>query len=186
MFPRFSKFNILNRASANTESASDPILRKRPLRQHYSYFLNLFNGQFMMGMIFGMWRSTFPSHVGAVFWSCAQKKVVWTNTSSIIAFVKNTQTFWNWTIVTLPGVTMSLNFFKVNKKPTIPILISFSNPFPTIANRNFSPKSFIRRLIHKQEIRQPYRVKQAEESLAAEPADKLSFFFRAVSTLATG
>lgn len=39
---------------------------------------------------------------------------------------------------------------------------------------------------HKQQTRQPNRVKQADESLTTEPAGKFDFIFRAVSTLATG
>lgn len=57
---------------------------------------------------------------------------------------------------------------------------------PPVVNEVILPTSFAFSFDHKQETRQPNRVKQAHDGLTTEPAGKLSFMLRAVSTLATG
>lgn len=76
-----------------------------------------------------------PISINSIFdiidW-CSESKMIWINTSPIVARMQYAHPFWNWAVSQLPGIPMSRNMFRrICRKRTIPRTHSSPSPFPT-------------------------------------------------------
>lgn len=92
--------------------------------------------------------SFFVQHIKRIVSKCSDKKMFRINTSSIVASMKNTFSFWNWTFKNYPRYSIGLrDSFRPNLK--VGSIISTSSPNPTPWSFiNVSEESFQESYIH--------------------------------------
>ena len=86
-------------------------------------------------------HSTFRHCIRNIVFLCSKKKMVWSNTTAVIAMMTNQLSFWNLAISKFIRNPVSQIVFRTNPETTIPI--SVSRPLPTsFSLSNVFPKLF--------------------------------------------
>ena len=149
MFPPIPTPNSPYGVFANTKSGYTFFQRKcRELD-----FSGLRIGEFVFGMFFSseIYLSSFFDHILGIVRFGPQKQMSRIHTRGIVATMKNTQSFWNRSVVDFPRHSMGEPSFSIltgliyfiRQQQSVPLFISECRPNPTtIGLMDFGPESF--------------------------------------------
>lgn len=158
MFPRFpfknKKYGVLAHAVFYSQ-----IFKACSAVSHFPYFQNIFFIKFCHAVIGAFYsfrifmrpaifffRPNLPSFFNAirsVFFRCSQKQVFWIHAFSVVAFMANAHSFWNFSVVNNPRKPVRFHVFSVLRNSAIPIRIYHFFPIPTKFGFNYRvPKPF--------------------------------------------
>lgn len=152
MTPNFHSNDRPHERLRNKKTVCDVLLGFLPGGISSANLQHLFGGQSVVGVFFSTISpskhiSALVHHIQSVFLWCSKPKMFWTNTTSIVAAVKNTHSFWNWAKMENPRGPMHV-YWRIAFLPfsyfAVSIGILASDPFPTpVCLSDFGPESLL-------------------------------------------
>lgn len=133
MFPCSSVYNVPNLALCKAKSFSQFTLIYPAFCIKPSNLMNVFFSYFDPSMLLPGWGSFFSYFIFMIFFMCSNPKMIWINTTSIIARMTNLKPFGNLSFMNFVGSPMCSNHFSriAYMKYAIATTKDCCIPFPT-------------------------------------------------------
>lgn len=146
MLPTPSGAYVVNRMLRDSEQARKQrsIRFCRPDQSHISL------GEFVHGLFLSLQNlvSSLCNHISCVISFCSKKQMPWVAARWVVAFVKNAQSIWNWTIRQFPRDSRRKSAFTAPPEHSVSMTTSGPDPSPAFWRFSFynvCPKSLILR-----------------------------------------
>jgi hypothetical protein len=147
VFPSSIAYNLSYGVFGNTVLSCKTGPRKKAGFVRNPYLINLLVVEFrsLVEVAKSYTRAALFSHIYRIFFRCANPKMGWVHTFSVIARMANKQAFRYLPVMDLPRDSVRAGCFLINHHFTIPIFIGITIPLPAgVGFINFIPKSFHR------------------------------------------